>query len=333
MSFQAVALEAIREVAEADAHIGQYLDRDLVDGTTVLRFAATHPGYPHWRWCVALTGDDAHPSVNEVWMEPGDGALTIPAWKPWSERVRPGDLGAGDVVETRPDDPRLDPGYTGVGDLDDVDAALHPLQWQLGLGRERVLSPEGVADAVDRWRRSDHGPESQVARLADHQCSTCAWLLPIGGRLGQAFGVCAHDMSPSDGHMVSMDHGCGAHSAAVATPSHVPVTEIIIDDDTFLDVETREAGHIDEPQIFEDDAADGDESAHDEDVEAFSADVDGGLPAGGDLNDDDDDDHDSDDDDDLDEDEDDDLDEDDDFDDDEDDDLDEDEDDDAGDDR
>ena len=273
MSFQAVALEAIRDVAESDTHIGDYLDRDLVDGTTVLRFAATHPGYPHWRWCVALTGDDAHPSINEVWMEPGDGALTIPAWKPWSERVRPGDLGAGDVVETRPDDPRLDPGYTGVGDLDEVDAGLHPLQWQLGLGRERVLSPEGVSDAVERWRRSDHGPESQIARLADHQCSTCAWLLPIGGRLGQAFGVCAHDMSPSDGHVVSMDHGCGAHSAAVATPSHVPVTEIIIDDDTFLDVETREVGHIDEPQIFEDDAADADESAQSDDVAAFSADA------------------------------------------------------------
>ena len=246
MSFKDVALDAIREVADSDAHIGDYLDRDLIDGATVLRFASTHPGYPSWRWCVALTGDDAHASVNEVWMEPGVGALPIPVWKPWSERVRPGDLGAGDVIETRPDDPRLTAGYTGIADVDGAEAPLHPLQWQLGLGRERVLSAEGLADAAYRWRRGDDGPDSQIARLADHKCSTCAWLLPIGGTLGQAFGVCAHDMSPSDGHIVAMDHGCGAHSDAVAEPSHVPVTELIIDENTFIEVDVRDVVDADE---------------------------------------------------------------------------------------
>ena len=239
MSFKDLALDAIREVADSETHIGDFLDRDLIDGATVLRFASAHPGYPAWRWCVALTGDDAHASVNEVWMEPGDGALVIPPWKPWSERVRPGDLGAGDVVETRPDDPRLTAGYTGIADVDGAEAPLHPLQWQLGLGRERVLSPEGLADAAHRWQRGEDGPDSQISRLADHRCSTCAWLLPIGGTLGQAFGVCAHDMSPSDGHIVAMDHGCGAHSDALAEPSHVPVTELIIDENTFLELEVR----------------------------------------------------------------------------------------------
>lgn len=274
MSFHDLARDAIHDVADSPAHVGDFIERDLIDGTTVLRFAATHPGYPAWRWCVALTGDDAHASVNEVWMEPGEGALPIPVWKPWSERIRPGDLGAGDVVETDPNDPRLMPGYSGIADLDGVDASLHPLQWQIGLGRSRVLSSDGIADAVERWRKGDDGPEAQIARLSDHQCSTCAWLLPIGGSIGQAFGVCAHDMSPSDGHVVAMDHGCGAHSDVVAEPSSVPVTEMLIDDNTFLDVETREAGHLDEPVLFADDADATDDVALAEDVEAFSADVD-----------------------------------------------------------
>ena len=272
MTFVDLALEAIREVADEDSHIGNFLDRDLVDASTIIRFASTHPGYPHWRWCVAITGDEAHASVNEVWMEPGDGALRIPEWKPWSERIRPGDLGAGDVVETDPKDPRLTAGYTGIADVDGAEAPLHPLQWQIGLGRERVLSPEGLEDAAQRWRHGDDGPASQVARLADHKCSTCAWLLPIGGTLGQAFGVCAHDMSPSDGHVVAMDHGCGAHSDVVADPTPVPVTELIIDDDTFLDVESRDAIHFDEPVLVEDDALAADDVAAEEDVDAFAED-------------------------------------------------------------
>lgn len=261
MTFRDLALAAIKEVAEDDSHIGDYLDRDLIDSSTIIRFAAAHPGYPHWRWCVAIVGDEAHASVNEVWMEPGEGALRIPEWRPWSERIRPGDLGAGDVVETRSDDPRITAGYTGVADLDGLDARLHPLQWQIGLGRERVLSAEGVADAVDRWRSGDDGPASQIARLADHRCSTCAWLLPIGGVIGQAFGVCAHDMSPSDGHVVAMDHGCGAHSDVVAEHTPVPVTDLIIDDNTFLDVDTEVRGDVAQPLEAPLDALDDIESA------------------------------------------------------------------------
>lgn len=270
MSFRDLALQAIHEVADSPTHVGEFLDRDLIDDATVLRFEATHPGYPFWRWCVALTGDDAHASVNEVWMEPGEGALAIPVWKPWSERIRPGDLGAGDVVETDPRDPRLTAGYTGIADVDGAEAPLHPLQWQLGLGRERVLSPEGLADAAERWSRGDDGPESQIARLADHRCSTCAWLLPIGGNLGQAFGVCAHDMSPSDGHVVALDHGCGAHSDVVAEPTPVPVTEIIIDDDTFLDVDMRAPHQRDEESMHDDESS----SVTAEDIEAFQTDND-----------------------------------------------------------
>ena len=36
--------------------------------------------------------------------------------------------------------------------------------------------------------------------------------LRIAGPLTHQFGVCANVSSPSDGHAVSFDHGCGAHS-------------------------------------------------------------------------------------------------------------------------
>jgi len=39
------------------------------------------------------------------------------------------------------------------------------------------------------------------------------------GLLGQAFGVCANESSPSDGRVVTFDHGCGAHSEAVTVLS------------------------------------------------------------------------------------------------------------------
>lgn len=224
------ARAAIEEVADSAAHVGEFLGLEPLGDVSIVRFTALHPGYVGWQWSAAVVGDDAHATVNEVWMEPGEGALPVPAWKPWSERVRPGDLGPGDVAPTASDDPRLMPGYAV---FDEEAEALAP-QWEVGLGRERVLSEAGIDDAVDRWMRGDDGPDAQIARLADHPCSTCAWLLPIGGRLGQAFGVCANELSPSDGHVVALDHGCGGHSAVAAEPTPVPVTEMIIDDHDYI---------------------------------------------------------------------------------------------------
>src|SRR5687768_18109890 len=43
-------------------------------------------------------------------------------------------------------------------------------------------------------------------------CSSCAYLVHLSGALRQVFGVCANEWSPSDGRVVSLDHGCGAHS-------------------------------------------------------------------------------------------------------------------------
>jgi hypothetical protein len=133
------------------------------------------------------------------------------------------------LIETAKDDPRLTPGYASVEEID-LAEPLTPAGWSIGLGRERVMSPLGIDDAVDRWREGENGPRAAIARYADLPCSSCGWLVTIGGTLGQAFGVCANAISPSDGRIVSMDHGCGAHSQTVVETQSTPVAELVIDE-------------------------------------------------------------------------------------------------------
>ena len=40
----------------------------------------------------------------------------------------------------------------------------------------------------------------------------------MAGALRAVFGVCANGWSPSDGQVVSLDHGCGAHSETDVPP-------------------------------------------------------------------------------------------------------------------
>ena len=45
-------------------------------------------------------------------------------------------------------------------------------------------------------------------------------MVRLAAPLGQVFGVCANEYAPDDGRVVSLDHGCGAHSeSAGATPT------------------------------------------------------------------------------------------------------------------
>jgi hypothetical protein len=231
------ARNALSEIVDL-AEVGEFLTSYEVDATTVVQFASNHAGYIGWHWSVAFSGSPA--GIDEMWMEPGDGALVAAPWTPWSERVQPGDLAPGDVLPTAPDDPRLVPGFTGADELVDLNEPLSPLGWSIGLGRERVLSRLGLDDAVDRWREGESGPRTATARYADLPCSSCGWLVTVGGSLGQAFGVCANAMSPSDGRLVAMDHGCGAHSETVVEVGVVPVTELVIDEFGYVAIDRNE---------------------------------------------------------------------------------------------
>ena len=206
-----LARAAAQEVAERPDLVGEHLGVVVVGERLVSHsFAATAPGYVGWRWTVTVArvprGRAA--TVCEVDLLPGPDAILAPVWVPWSERLRPGDLGPGDVLPYLADDDRLEQGFEATGDLDTDAMAI----FELGLGRERVLSWQGRSDAAQRWYAGSHGPMAPTAVAASAPCSTCAFLVLLAGSLRTEFGVCANEWSGDDGRVVSMDHGCGAHS-------------------------------------------------------------------------------------------------------------------------
>ena len=232
----AAAVEVARQVLAEDVPndaIGDHLEV-VAEGELIAThlFACLNPGYIGWRWAVNVTRvpDSDVVTVNETGLLAGNGSLLSPQWLPWDERVEAGDLGVGDVLPTAPDDVRLVPGYTGVDQDDTEDDDLAPVMWELGLGRVRVLSADGRDEAATRWADGDNGPNSPIAKAASEQCSTCGFLVIMTGPLGRAFGLCANEFSPSDGKVVSLDHGCGAHSEAEPEPLPVVVVDLVVDD-------------------------------------------------------------------------------------------------------
>lgn len=220
------AREAAVEEAGADVvgdHLAVVMEGERLATHT---FTCLNPAYVGWQWAVTLARAPRAKvvTVTEVVLLPGPEALVAPAWVPWSERVQPGDLSAGDVLPTAVDDARLVPGMTGQDDLEGVSSAapLQPGQWEIGLGRVRVLSPIGRDDAADRWVEGDFGPNAPMAKQAALECSTCGFLLPMNGAMGQQFAVCANELSPADGHVVALTYGCGAHSEAMVAPQTEP---------------------------------------------------------------------------------------------------------------
>ncbi len=214
----AVELARAAAVEVAGTSVGDHLaveaEPEVGDGAVVTHsFATTDPAYVGWRWAVTVARADGadEVTVDEVVLLPGEAALLAPGWVPWSDRVQPGDLGPGDLLPPLPDDPRLVPSYA------DVDAEQLPfdLHRELGLGRPRVLSLDGRADAAERWYEGEAGPDTPVAKAAPGRCAGCGFLVPLAGSLAQVFGVCANAMAPDDGRVVALTHGCGAHSETV----------------------------------------------------------------------------------------------------------------------
>ena len=107
-------------------------------------FASRLPGYVGWYWAVTLARvpGEEQVTVDEVVLLPGEQALLAPAWVPWHERLRPGDLSVGDVLPSTEDDPRLVRSYTTDDDSAD-DPERSVVASEVGLGRRRVMSLEG----------------------------------------------------------------------------------------------------------------------------------------------------------------------------------------------
>lgn len=204
-----VARAAAEEVAE-DGTVGEHLGVAAEGERCVShQFACLSPAYRGWRWSVTIARAPRRAAtIDEVHLVPGPDAVLAPPWLPWEDRIRPGDLSPGDLLPKRVDDPLLVEGYEATGEEDEDRVAL----WELGLGRPRVLSPEGRSEAAQRWYDGAHGPRAPHAEQAPAPCSSCGYFLQMAGALRTVFGVCANEWSPSDGQVVSLDHGCGAHS-------------------------------------------------------------------------------------------------------------------------
>lgn len=213
----AEAVDEARAAAEAEAGeselVGEHLGVSASGERLVVhRFACRLSGYPGWAWAVEVVrGSRAkRVTVNDVCLLPGLGALLAPDWLPWDQRLRPGDLGIGDILPTAADDERLALRSQDVDALSDDD-----VWFALGLGRPRVLSFVGRTEAAERWYEGNAGPEAALAKAAPAGCDSCGFLVRLVGGLGGSFGVCANEFAPDDGRVVAIDHGCGAHSEAL----------------------------------------------------------------------------------------------------------------------
>jgi len=204
-----VAREALLDVTTEDSigeHKGVVLEAERV---LTHAFDCKLPGYVGWYWAVtvARASRSRKVTINEVSLKPGSDALLAPDWVPWADRLEPDDVSGTEPLPYRKDDDRLVEGFQ-----DTTDDADQLQEFELGLGRARVLSIEGRQEAYNRWYDSDRGPNNPSTKAAKGNCSTCGFMMLMAGSARSLFGVCANEWSPDDGKVVSLDHGCGAHS-------------------------------------------------------------------------------------------------------------------------
>jgi hypothetical protein len=247
------AAQDMAETGQVGPHRGIEVDGDRV--VTHL-FDCQDPAYTGWRWAITVARASRAKlvTVSEGVLLPGPDSLLAPDWVPWRDRVRPGDVGVGDLLPVGQDDERLVPaavleGDDGVLDWDDSadweggQDLLAAMNLAGGAGeapaaegaatgsmaaegtadpdaspapvRARVLSAIGRDETAARWYGGEHGPSTPLAHAAPAPCASCGFLVRLGSPLGRVFGVCANEYAPDDGKVVSLDHGCGAHSEAI----------------------------------------------------------------------------------------------------------------------
>ena len=220
--------------------VGDHLDAQAEGERVVTHlFGCQDPAYSGWRWAVTVVRAPRTKAVtvSESVLLPGPDALLSPDWVPWQDRLRPGDLGVGDLLPAPPDDERLVPlmalegddavtdWYSGGEEADPAEPAEVTAP-----GRSRVLSAAGREEASARWYTSEHGPRTPLAHAAPAHCASCGFFVPLSGELGRLFGACANSYAPDDGRVVSADHGCGAHSESVTWQAAARSVSPVIDE-------------------------------------------------------------------------------------------------------
>jgi len=126
-----LARAALLEITPA-ATVGEPAGYTLEEGGVVsLRFYNRLAGYPNWFWTVSVAVvEDAEPTVLEVELLPGEGALLAPDWVPWAERLADYQAAQAALAEADGDDEGEDADdldedddLDADDDLDDLDAA------------------------------------------------------------------------------------------------------------------------------------------------------------------------------------------------------------------
>ncbi|MGN6326271.1 DUF3027 domain-containing protein [Pseudolysinimonas sp.] len=167
---QHLALAALLEITPPDT-IGESTGREVAeDGVVTLTFAAAMLGYPGWHWTVSLAEvDDLEPTVLEVELLPGDGALLAPEWVPWSVRLE--EYRAAQAAAGATDESVDAAGEDDVDDLDeddDIDADDDLGDDDLGDDPDDGIDFESAADlsgsgvseqGVDEQHEADAEPD------------------------------------------------------------------------------------------------------------------------------------------------------------------------------
>ena len=212
---QSLARDAALAEAEFASQVGDFVSVEYDDDNRIATylFNAEIAGYKGWRWgiTIAQVDDDSTPTICDVVVLPGPDSLLAPDHIPYRDRIVPEDITPGVIVPSLTDDTRLVPGINALTQDEDLDPAQ---LFDLGLMRPRVLSIEGRDQASKRWYASDRGPSSPLAEQAPKPCGSCGFFVQLAGSLRSSFGVCANAIAPDDARVVSIDHGCGAHSEA-----------------------------------------------------------------------------------------------------------------------
>lgn len=245
-----LARAALLDVTEP-GQVGEHLRAEASGDRIVTHvFECTMPGYRGWSWVVVVTRAARAKSatVAETALLPGEDSILAPEWEPWSERLKPEDIGTNDLLPYRDEDPRLEQGYEATGDED----ADHVALWELGLGRSRVLSPQGRAEAAERWIDGDFGPRETSGRgrrgTISANCSSCGFLSTLSGSLRGEFGVCTNEWSPADGKVVHLGFGCGSHSETGQEEDdrEIPRASGVVVDELDVELQTSASGETSE---------------------------------------------------------------------------------------
>lgn len=123
-----LALSALHEITKPQT-VGPAAGYTLEpDGVVSLRFENRLAGYPGWYWTVSLARvEGAEPTVLEVELLSGDGALLAPEWVPWATRLaeyhaqQAAAAEAAAEAEEEDDDSEDDESEDDADDLDESD--------------------------------------------------------------------------------------------------------------------------------------------------------------------------------------------------------------------